>query len=310
MKAFILAAGLGTRLRPLTLYKPKPLVPVLNIPAIFYALHALKDAGINKAVCNLHYRSESIIRVLEEHGFFGMDLTISEEEKILGTGGGLKKCEQLLADDDFVLINSDIVADFDIKALAEHHRSSGAGATLALVNHPRAKVIGDVGIDSHGVHDFKGKRGTGLSSNLIYGGAAIISPGIFDHLSNDCSSIVDTGFYGLIDTTGIAYRIHQGFWHDIGTMESLWTANILGSDEISRISSRMQHSLGLSPTCFADDALIPGGTHISASVIGVGCSIGKNARIERTLVMPGTVVENDAMLRDCIAWNGGTINVD
>jgi mannose-1-phosphate guanylyltransferase len=125
VKGFILAAGYGERLRPLTDDCAKALVPVLNIPSICYSLFLLKEAGVRDVVCNLHHEGDGIVRFFEENDFFGLTIEFSEEDTILGTGGGLKKCEALLGDDDFVLINSDIVMDADLRILIDRHRESG-----------------------------------------------------------------------------------------------------------------------------------------------------------------------------------------
>ena len=122
MKAFILAAGFGTRLRPLTDHIPKPMIPILNIPSLFYTFFLLKQAGITEIICNIHHHAVAIRRFIESSDLPGLAITFSEEPVILGTGGGLKKCEKLLDDDDFILVNSDIITDIDFRALIKHHR--------------------------------------------------------------------------------------------------------------------------------------------------------------------------------------------
>ena len=106
MKAFVLAAGLGTRLTPLTDHTPKPLIPVLNIPSLFYTFFLLKQAGISEIICNIHHHGDAVRRAIESSELSGLSITFSEEPVILGTGGGLKKCEKLLNDDNFILVNS------------------------------------------------------------------------------------------------------------------------------------------------------------------------------------------------------------
>ncbi len=309
MKAFILAAGLGTRLRPLTLELPKPLVPVLNVPTICYTLMLLREAGINEVVCNLHYHSGQIRKLLEEHDYFGMDITLSEEEEILGTGGGLKKCERLLADEEFILINSDIIADFNLNALIKQHQEKQNGGTLMLFQHPEAASIGEAGIQEDQIIDFANRRATGTGSGCIYTGAAILSPTIFRYLSTAQSSIVDTGFYGLIDNSGLDYILHPGFWHDIGTLHSLWALNIEHADTLETLAERMRKALGIEPKAIAEDAAIGMGAEVANSVIGKHCRVGRNANLQATLLMPGVTVPEGAMLEHCIAWKEGSIPV-
>jgi len=309
MKAFILAAGLGTRLRPLTRELPKPLVPVLNVPSICYTLMLLKEAGINDVVCNLHYHSGLIRSMLEKHDYFGMNITLSEEEEILGTGGGLKKCEQLLGDDDFVLINSDIIADFNLSALVEQYKEQQQGGTLMLFGHPEAGNIGEVGIQNGQVVDFANRRATGSRSGCIYTGAAVLSPAIFRYLSTAPSSIVDTGFYGLVENHGLGYTLHPGFWHDIGTLRSLWALNIEYTEDLEALAKRIQNALGIVPEVIAHNAVIGHGAKVTNSVIGKNCRIGQNATLQATLLMPDSTVPDGAELENCIAWKEGIIPV-
>jgi len=142
MKAFILAAGFGTRLRPLTDHIPKPLIPILNIPSLFYTFFLLRQAGITEIICNIHHHSLAIRRFIEASDLPGLTITFSEEPVILGTGGGLKKCENLLGTDEFLLVNSDIITDIDFRALIRHHHQSGRPGTIALFETPEAEAIG------------------------------------------------------------------------------------------------------------------------------------------------------------------------
>ena len=132
MKAFLLAAGYGERLRPITNFMPKPLVPVLNVPAVCYALTLLKEAGITDVVCNLHHLPGQIEEFFRSHDNFGMNVVFSREPAILGTGGGLANCREELGGGPFVYINSDIIADIDIRTLAAALGDAGAGGALAV----------------------------------------------------------------------------------------------------------------------------------------------------------------------------------
>ena len=205
MKAFVLAAGLGTRLAPLTDHTPKPLIPVLNIPSLFYSFFLLKQAGITEIICNIHHHGNVIRRYIESSDLNGITITFSEEPEILGTGGGLKKCEKLLGDDDFILVNSDIITDIDFKALVTQHHRSGCPGTLTLFETPEAATIGYVGVENGLVKDFRDIRKTGLASSFIYTGVAVLSPKIFRFMKAEFSGIVNTGFTGLIDNGGLSF---------------------------------------------------------------------------------------------------------
>lgn len=300
MKAFVLAAGLGTRLLPLTASMPKPLIPVLNIPSLFYTVSLLKQAGISEIICNIHHHAEKIRSVIEESNLPGVHITFSEEPVILGTGGGLKKCEKLLGDEDFVLVNSDIITDIDFRALVRHHQQSGRPGTLTLYATPDAPVIGSVGVEGGLVKDFRNRRNTGLFSSFIYTGTAVFSQDIFRFMTEEYSSIVDTGFTGLIDHGGLGYYEHKGLWMDIGTMQSYWQANLDKASVIRNLAEPMKLATGFSPHTIFPDAVVGRDVEISGSVIGKGCRIGAGSIIRDSVLLPGVELKPGSVLVNAV----------
>jgi mannose-1-phosphate guanylyltransferase len=304
MNAFVLAAGFGTRLQPLTDATPKPLIPVLNVPSLCYSLFLLKEAGIRKAIINIHHHTDQLRDFFDRHDFGSLEIVLSEERDILGTGGGLKKCEALLGDDDFVLINSDIISDMNLQALIEKHRRSGCGGTLALYETPLAGQIGDIGVRDGRVADFRNQRGTGLSSSFIYTGTAVLSPEIFRYLMLEFSGIVETGFYGLVENEGLAFFEHQGLWQDIGTLLNFYRSNLDDNLRILQLAERMKRAIGLFPHMVSPEASISPEARVEGSVIGANCSIPENAVVEHSVLLPGTGVESGESIRNTIAAPG------
>jgi mannose-1-phosphate guanylyltransferase len=304
MNAFVLAAGFGTRLHPLTDSLPKPLVPVLNIPSLCYCLFLLKEAGISKAIINIHHHPNRLRRFFEQYDFGSLEIILSEELTILGTGGGLKKCEKLLDDDDFVLVNSDIISDMALLALIETHRQSGCGGTLALYETPLAQQIGSIGIHDGHVLDFRNRRGTGLVSPFIYTGTAVLSPIIFRYLSDHYSGIVETGFIGLVEHDGLACFEHRGLWQDIGTLSNYYRMNLDENLRILQLETRMKLQTGLFPHMLSPEASIADSAHIDHSVVGDGCSIAADAVVEHSVLLPGTIVGNGEIIRNTILAPG------
>jgi len=300
MKAFVLAAGLGTRLRPLTEHLPKPLIPVLNIPSLFYTISLLKQAGISEIICNIHHHAEIIQQVIEASTLPDVHITFSEEPVILGTGGGLKKCEALLGDNDFILVNSDIITNIDFRALVRHHQASGLLGTLTLYATPNAASIGSVGVDGGLIKDFANRRHTGLLSSFIYTGTAVLSPEIFRFMTAEYSSIVDTGFTGLIDNGGLGCYEHKGLWMDIGTMQSYWQANLDATGNIHSLALPMMQTLGLAPHNISSEASISTDAEISNSVIGKGCRIGAHCIIKNSVLLPNVTVPSGSVLCNAI----------
>lgn len=309
MKAFILAAGFGSRLKPLTTYTPKPLIPVLNVPPICYSLALLKNAGIRRVICNVHYHAGQIREFLSANNSFGMDIHISEEREILGTGGGLKRCESLLDDAPFLLLNSDIIADFDLHALISQHERSGNAGTLMLFETPSARKIGDVGIHRDKAVDFRNMLNSGFRSDYLYAGAALLDPSIFRYLSSAFSSIVDTGFTGCISDNSLGFFRHAGFWQDIGTPRALLDANIRYRKPIMEHFQTMNTLLGTAPHLLPEDLLIARGARMSESVIGHGCRIGENSVIDHSILLPGSVIAKNTVIREQIIFPEGTLSV-
>ncbi len=300
MKAFVLAAGLGTRLAPLTDHTPKPLIPVLNIPSLYYTFFLLKQAGITEIICNIHHHGDAIRRAIESSELSGLTITFSEESVILGTGGGLKKCEHLLDDDNFILVNSDIITDIDFTELMQQHKSSGRGGTLTLFETPDAVSIGYVGVEGGLVKDFRNLRHTGLYSSFIYTGAAVLSPEIFHFMKAEFSGIVDTGFAGLIDNCGLSYYHHRGLWMDIGTMHNYWKANIEPNSGVRDLFEPMRRAIGHSPHSISPDALISPDATISNSVIGARCTIGAESTITNSVLLPGVAIKPGSTIVNAI----------
>ncbi len=310
MKAFILAAGLGTRLRPLTDHIPKPLIPVLNVPALFYTFFLLRQAGIREIICNIHHHAALVRNVIESGNFSGLKITFSEEPIILGTGGGLKKCEKLLGDDDFILVNSDIITDIDFTALVRHHRDAGRSGTLALYETVEAESIGYVGVEAGLVKDFRNRRNTGLVSSLIYTGISVLTPEIFRYMKEEYSSIVDTGFTGLIDNGGISFYQHRGLWKDIGTMQSYWKANLDTTGAIRNLAEPMKLATGLYPHAVSPEAFVSPDALVFGSVIGRGCRIGAECTIRNSVLLPGVEVKaGSTIINSIVAPHSTTVMV-
>lgn len=309
MKGFIFAAGFGDRLRPLTDEMPKPLLPVLNLPSICYALSLLKEAGIDQIIINLHYRHKDIIDFFKTNDNFGLDIEFSIEETILGTGGGFKKCEDMIGDSDVVLINSDLIIDLDVKSLIALHLEKKSPATLVLKKTDKAPVIGPVSVNGGRIIDFKNFLGTNKTSEYIYTGAGIVSPLIFKYLTSEFSSIVYTGYVELIKNYSIALYEHTGFWHDIGSVDSYWKANIDLITEFENLRQRIIPELGFAPEIVFPDSNIKSSAHVRDSVVGKGVTIGDAAVIERSVLLPGSVIEDAAEIINSVVFRDQVFKV-
>ncbi|MBI3296948.1 MAG: nucleotidyltransferase family protein [Elusimicrobia bacterium] len=223
MKAMVLAAGLGTRLKPLTDTVPKCLVEVGGMPLLESILCRLKAAGVDAAVVNAHHHSGQVADFLRAKGpALGVRLELSLEDPVLETGGGLKKAAAFFAEDEpFLVYNADVVTDLDLKALMAEHRRADALATLAVRDRKSARKL----LFKDGRLAGRAPEGQGLA----FSGIHACSPRLFPLMT-------ETGVFSLSDVwvrlaAGGAliapFRHDGGFWADIGTLEKLDAARKL-----------------------------------------------------------------------------------
>ncbi len=230
IKAMILAGGLGTRLREISIDKPKPLVPFLGVPFLEHQLRLLKSQGITDVVLCVSYMADKIKSYFGTGKRIGMELSYSEEEIPLGTAGAIRKAKHLV-DDIFFVMNGDSYFDLDFKKLLEFHLSNEGISTLALTSVSSPEHGNIVSIDSKGkIIDFS--KGSLQSNSLINAGFYVFDKRIFDYIPADKNtSLENEVFPKLIKETPIHGYIHQGYFIDIGRPESYlqFKKDILGA---------------------------------------------------------------------------------
>ena len=223
MKAMILAAGLGTRLRPLTNDLPKPLLPVAQRPLIYYNLLLLKKYGITDVFINVHYHGEKIIREVGNGVRLGMNITYSEEPNILGTGGGIKNIQSAIARGTFIVINGDILIDLNLDKVVEFHHKKKGAATLVLREDPEVDHYGAIETDAKDqIQDILGQTGPKGEKlkRLMFTGVHVMEPRVLDY-------IPPRGFYSITDAYIEMLRkreklfgfVTRGYWNDIGVLD-------------------------------------------------------------------------------------------
>lgn len=226
MNGFLLAAGRGTRLKPLTDKVAKPALPVAGLPMLAYSLNFFFECEIKKLAVNTHHFPKGITDILDEveHPW---ELKISHEKDLLDTGGGVKKCEEFLRDAPVLLANADIVADVDIARLLRFHAARKAALTIVTVPHPRANEIAPITIgEDDQVADINRTFSSASTGTHLYAGIAVFEPILFDYLKAEPSSIVYTGYTGLIAAgKKVCAYIHKERWYDCGTPETYAEAN-------------------------------------------------------------------------------------
>ncbi len=274
MKAMILAAGLGTRLKPLTSKKPKPLVPICNKPIIDILIEYLRKHGIKELIVNAHHHYRQVIEHLDRGRPFGMDIEVKVEPEILGTGGGIKNTEDFWDSAPFVVINSDILTNIDLSTACEEHRRNRNLVTLILHNY---EEFNQILIDDHrNIVDIS----TDISPNrLAFTGIHIIEPEVLAHIPKGKSSNIIDCYRKLIKSGAPvrAYPSHGHSWRDIGTISSYKLAN----------RESLEDNLFLQ---------------------GKNCRIHSSARMEDWAVIDANVrLEEKVEIRRSILWNGVTV---
>jgi len=220
--AFILGAGLGTRLMPLTRECPKPLLPLRGRPLITYAMDHLRQAGIERFIVNTHYRAEVYQQVFPGHAWRGIPIIFRHEPDLLDTGGGLKNIEELLDDGETLMVyNGDILTDIPLAELVDHHFRAGKEATLALRSNGNPR---NVNLDAAGaICDFRQVLGNPGVRACLFSGIYIIEKSLLKRMKRGTKQDIIPVLIDMIReepgaVAGIV--IDAGQWNDIGTPES------------------------------------------------------------------------------------------
>lgn len=239
MKAMILAAGEGTRLRPLTLNAPKVLLPISGLPLIDYTLRWLKHHGITEVVITVHHLASEVCSYLGDGVHLGMKIVYSHEETLLGTAGGVKRMEASF-DGPFVVVYGDVLTDFDLSSMSVFHQDRKAMATLVTLAISNPWEVGVVEIDNEGrILDFTEKPPRGSEkANLSSGGVYILEKEILDYIPKEgfCDFAYDV-LPRLINLGLPLYAYHledDEYLLDIGTEEKYKQANMDMKDKYEK----------------------------------------------------------------------------
>lgn len=300
----VLAAGLGTRLRPLTDRLPKPLLPILNQPMLTGNLLLLRHAGVREVVVNLHHLGAAIRDTLGDGRGLGIELRYSEESILLGTGGGVRRVLPWLAErGTFLVLNGDTLVDCDLRAALARHRARGAVATLLLHRHPDAAAYGAVGLDGRGrveaIGDLLGPR---PASDLLFAGVHLLEPALLEPLSAEEPSCIIRQAYAPAIRAGLPVYGDPAvsFWADLGTPSRYLAVQrlLLGRPEL----------LPLGLPAPAPLPRLPGLQLHPPAVIGPGLRLEGQAVVGPEVVLgPDVVLADGVRLERCVVWGGARV---
>lgn len=318
MQAVILSGGQGTRLRPLTSTMPKPAVPMVNRPMLWYMIDWLRRHGVTDIVMSVGYKADGLRRALEAAGHEGVEIVYVEEPEPLGTAGAVKYAEAHL-DDRFLVLNGDTLSDFDLTAEIAQHASTGARATLALVPVEDPTAYGVVLTDAqHRVEAFleKPSREDAPPDPRINAGAYVLERDVLGMIPAGQKRSFEHDVFPQLVGDGIYAYDAEGYWLDLGTPERYWQATRdLLSGDVSSYLDGLRDAAGNviaadaeidgarieAPVAIAQGAQIAAGAGIGPqSVIGEGAVIAADCVVERSVVMDGARLAAGASVTDSI----------
>ena len=307
--AILLVGGMGTRLLPLTLKTPKPMLQVAGVPFTEHQIRKAADAGIAEIVLATSYKSELFEPYFGNGERFGIKIKYAVEKSALGTGGGIRNAANLLADcDQVVIFNGDVLSGHDLAAQLEFHKKNQADITLYLTQVEDARAYGCVELlESKQVKSFLEKMENPIS-NLINAGCYIFNRQIIDKIPQDKVVSVERDTFPnlLANNAKVFGYLDNSYWLDIGTPAALVKAS---ADLITGVinSSATQKHAGdnlISPSAqigsgslinngsvIESEVVVESNCQISGSIIGSGAKIGSNCKIIDSIIAPGAQIE-------------------
>jgi len=281
--ALILTAGLGTRLRPLSLVRAKPAVPVAGSPLVYRILRQLHSAGIDDAVLNLHHLPHTITRQIGDGSDLGMHIRYSWETSILGSAGGPRQALPLLDSSTFLIANGDTLTDVDVSALISTHRRSGALVTMAVTQTTEPQKYGGVAVNSDGIVTGFTTRGSSQKSCHFLGLQVVEAAALMTLKAGTPCESVAAVYPALLDSHPGSIRAHicSAVFFDIGTPNDyLRTSLLLANQETD--SSLQGARVHLDQTA-----------HVDASILWDDVYVGARSRLFGCIVTDGSRVPDD-----------------
>ena len=309
-KAMIMAAGVGSRLNPITYTVPKPLVTVANIPIMDILFSNLKKHNITDVIANTHYMAEKIISRYEKNDF-GVNFSYIKEETLSGTAGGLKKCQHFFNEgENFFVLSADGVFDVDLSDVFEKHLEYGTIATIVVKEIPKNMVenFGVVVTDEKGiVTEFQEKPPINeAKSNLINTGIYVFNYKIFDYIpEGEFFDFAKNVFPKLLIDGQIATYKTSAYWSDIGAIDQLIESNFDILNGKLKIDSKPV--IKTKNGQFISESNNNDFNCIGNVIIGKNCKIGKNVTLENTILCDNVTIEDDVVLKNCLVSYGMNI---
>jgi mannose-1-phosphate guanylyltransferase len=312
MQSLILAGGKGTRLRPLTMHTPKPIMPIANRPFLYYQLELLKRANVHDCILSLSYQPQKIEDKFGDGTLYDMRVSYTVEASPLGTAGAYRHAEGLI-NESTIVFNGDVLTDIDLNEVIHFHREKNALATLVLTPVENPTAYGLVETDEDGrIQRFLEKpKLEEITCNTINAGIYILEPEVLEYIPAGESYMFEYGvFPALLKNNAPFYAyIYDGYWRDIGSSASYLQANLDVLSGKINILERPSNERGekfdeaaeidslsvVDPSC-----TIKAGAQIINSVVSRNCYIGEKAYIENSVIRGVSRIETGAQIRNSV----------
>ncbi len=295
MRAVVLVGGFGTRLRPLTLTTPKPMLPVGHVPIIERLVDNLAKGGVTDVTLALGFKPEPFIDAFPSGQCNGVSLHYAVEPEPLDTAGAIKFAAEFSGiDDTFVVANGDVLTDLDIAALIEFHRGHNAEATIHLIGVDDPSAFGVVATDGDGrVERFVEKPAPGTApSNQINGGTYVLEPSVLRRIpSGQRVSIERATFPAVVEGGRLFAMATDDYWLDCGNPALYLKANLDLLDGTRRLHS----SVGVH-----SDAQVDPTSNVTRSVVAAGATVGSGSSISDSVLLTGAVVEDGVAVTNSV----------
>ena len=295
MRALILAGGKGTRLRPLTTYTPKPIVPLVNRPFAAYQIDLLRQAGITDITFSLNYQPDRIRETLGDGSEYGVTLRYECEPRPLGTAGAVRFAAGP-CDEPLMVLNGDVLTDVRLQDLIQFHQSNKSAATIGLVRVPDPSRYGVAMLDPESrVTCFLEKPQGPVEHDTINAGMYILEPSVLNLIPHDVEQSFEYDVFPAVLNEHMPFFglvLKDAYWRDIGTLESYLAAHM------DFVEGRLSHPNRYQSASSNDN---------DASIIGENCVIAPDAMVQNSVIGPNVRIDQNASVVNSVIWSNTTV---
>ncbi|MCR4428144.1 MAG: mannose-1-phosphate guanyltransferase [Caldiserica bacterium] len=308
MKAVIMAGGFGTRLRPLTMNIPKPMVPVINRPIMEHVVELLKSAGFKELIVLLYFQPEAIQNYFGDGEKWGVKIQYIKPEADFGTAGSVKRAQPHL-DDTFLVISADVLTDFDLQSALRFHEEKSSSATILLTRVKDPRAYGIVITEESGrIHSFLEKPTWGeVFSDTVNTGIYVLEPEVLEKIPPDLPFDFSKDLFPALLKEGVPLygMITPGYWRDIGNLEDYRQAHmdILHGEVNIKVEGTRVNRVGMDIWVGKGVKIHPRAKLRGTVILGDGSQVGDDAYLHDSVIGPRTIISDGSQISDSVIWS-------